>query len=80
MIVDLAELEGIARGEFADIVMDVYRIDAKFRILKQARFTEEKFRNRGVTAPSIAVWGNRFGNNPDPESPSNRPAGWRGCQ
>lgn len=32
-MVDLAELEGIARGEFADIVVDVYRIDAKLRML-----------------------------------------------
>jgi len=32
-MVDLAELEGIARGEFADIVMDVHRIDAKLRML-----------------------------------------------
>ena len=32
-MVDLAELESIARGEFADIVLDVYRIDAKLRIL-----------------------------------------------
>jgi hypothetical protein len=32
-MVDLAELESIARGEFADIVLDVYRIDAKLRML-----------------------------------------------
>lgn len=32
-MVDLAELERITRGEFADIVMDVYRIDAKLRVL-----------------------------------------------
>lgn len=32
-MVDLAELEGIAREEFADIVMDVHRIDAKLRML-----------------------------------------------
>ena len=33
MMIDLAELESIARAEFADIVTDVYRIDAKLRIL-----------------------------------------------
>lgn len=32
-MVALPELERIARGEFADIVMDVYRIDAKLRVL-----------------------------------------------
>ena len=32
-MVDLAELEGIAREEFADMVMDVHRIDAKLRML-----------------------------------------------
>lgn len=32
-MVDLAELERIARGEFADIVTDVYRVDAKLRLL-----------------------------------------------
>jgi hypothetical protein len=32
-MVNLAELEGIARGEFADIVMDVSRIGAKLRML-----------------------------------------------
>src|SRR5712691_6854409 len=32
-MVDLAELESIAGGEFADIVLDVYRIDAKLRVL-----------------------------------------------
>jgi hypothetical protein len=30
---DLAELERIARGEFSGIVMDVYRIDGKLRVL-----------------------------------------------
>lgn len=32
-MVDFAELEGIARREFADIVVDVYGIDAKLRVL-----------------------------------------------
>jgi hypothetical protein len=32
-MVDLAELESIAREEFADLVVDVYRIDAKLRML-----------------------------------------------
>jgi hypothetical protein len=32
-MVNLAELEGIARGEFADIVLDVSRIGAKLRML-----------------------------------------------
>jgi len=32
-MVNLAELERIAREEFADIVVDVYRIDAKLRVL-----------------------------------------------
>ena len=32
-MVNLAELEGIARREFADIVLDVYRIAAKLRML-----------------------------------------------
>jgi hypothetical protein len=32
-MVDLVALEGIARVEFADIVVDVYRIDAKLRML-----------------------------------------------
>lgn len=32
-MLDLVALAGIARGEFADIVVDVYRIDAKLRIL-----------------------------------------------
>jgi hypothetical protein len=32
-MVDLAELERIAREEFADIVVDAYRIDAKLRVL-----------------------------------------------
>ena len=32
-MVNLSELERIAREEFADIVIDVYRIDAKLRIL-----------------------------------------------
>ena len=30
---DLTELQHLARSEFADIVVDVYRIDAKLRIL-----------------------------------------------
>jgi len=33
MMVDLAVLEGVARDEFADVVVDVYRIDAKLRVL-----------------------------------------------
>jgi hypothetical protein len=32
-MIDLAELEGLARGEFADIVLDVSRIGAKLRML-----------------------------------------------
>ncbi len=32
-MVDLSVLEGIAKAEFADIVVDVYRIDAKLRML-----------------------------------------------
>jgi hypothetical protein len=32
-MVNLAELEGIARGEFADIVLDVSRIGVKLRML-----------------------------------------------
>ena len=32
-MVDLTELERIAREEYVDIVMDVYRIDAKLRML-----------------------------------------------
>ncbi len=32
-MVDLTELRRIAREEFADIVVDVYRIDAKLRVL-----------------------------------------------
>jgi predicted ATPase with chaperone activity len=32
-MVNLAELEGIARGEFADTVLDVSRIGAKLRML-----------------------------------------------
>lgn len=32
-MLNLAELESIARGEFADIIMDVYRIGAKLRML-----------------------------------------------
>jgi hypothetical protein len=32
-MVNLVELERIAREEFADIVVDVYRIDAKLRVL-----------------------------------------------
>jgi hypothetical protein len=32
-MVDLAELERIARADYADVVMDVYRIDAKLRVL-----------------------------------------------
>ena len=32
-MVNLAELEGIARGDFADIVLDVSRIGAKLRML-----------------------------------------------
>ena len=32
-MVHLAELERIAREEFADIVVDVFRIDAKLRLL-----------------------------------------------
>lgn len=32
-MIDLAALERIARAEFADIVVDVYRIDAKLRLL-----------------------------------------------
>ena len=32
-MVDFTELESIARGEFVDIVVDVYRIGAKLRML-----------------------------------------------
>jgi hypothetical protein len=32
-MVDLVQLEGIAREEYADIVMSVYRVDAKLRLL-----------------------------------------------
>lgn len=32
-MIDLATLERIARAEFADIGVDVYRIDAKLRLL-----------------------------------------------
>jgi len=33
MMADLAQLESLAREEFADIVVDVYQIDAKLRML-----------------------------------------------
>lgn len=38
-MVDLVALEGIAREEFADIIVDVYRIDAKLRML----FVDESY-------------------------------------
>jgi uncharacterized protein DUF6516 len=33
MMDDLAVLERVARDEFADVVVDVYRVDAKLRVL-----------------------------------------------
>jgi len=32
-MVDLAELESLVKGEFADIVIDISRIDSKLRVL-----------------------------------------------
>ena len=32
-MVDLVALERLAREEYADIVMDTYRVDAKLRVL-----------------------------------------------
>lgn len=32
-MVNLSELEGIARREFADIIIDVHHIDAKLRMI-----------------------------------------------
>jgi hypothetical protein len=65
-MVDLVDLERMAREEYADIVMDVYRVDAKLRVLltdesyldfwwsevEQGRFAHHRNRRMWM-APSI---------------------------
>ena len=60
-MVNLVELERIAREEFADIVVDVYRIDAKLRVrFRRSILNLTAVVSEGILSTSICLLAGGF--------------------